>query len=48
MPLKRTLTLVDYLASRRPSGVGNVGAKSRPLAGNVQSACLTRALGGIL
>ncbi len=40
--LQRTLTLVDYIAYRRPSGVGNVSAKSRPLAGNVSAAELRR------
>ncbi len=40
--LQRTLTLVDYIADRRPSGVGNVSAKSGPRARAVSAAELRR------
>jgi hypothetical protein len=40
--LQGTLTLVDYIANRRPSGVGNVGTKSQPAAGTVSAPELRR------
>ncbi len=40
--LQWTVTLVDYIAFRRPSGVGNVSAKSGPLARNLKAPELGR------